>query len=56
DVYKRQVLALSVDGNLPKSVVARLTDTTVADVSHVETMYEESEHKRTPPAVPDPLF
>ncbi|ADD06035.1 NAD synthase, ammonia-dependent [Natrialba magadii ATCC 43099] len=50
------VLALSVDGNLPKSVVARLTDTTVADVSHVETMYEESEHKRTPPAVPDPLF
>lgn len=50
------VLAFYIDGNLPASVVARLTDTTVESVEHVETLHEESEHKRTPPTTPEPLF
>ncbi|SDQ36148.1 NAD+ synthase [Natronobacterium texcoconense] len=50
------ILALYIDGNLPASVVARLTDTSVEVVEHVETLHEESEHKRTPPATPEPLF
>ncbi|ELZ00142.1 NAD+ synthase [Natrialba asiatica] len=50
------VLAFYIDGNLPASVVARLTETTVDDVEHVAMMHEESSHKRTPPATPEPLF
>ncbi|TYL40403.1 NAD(+) synthetase [Natronococcus pandeyae] len=50
------VLAFYIDGNLPASVVARLADTTVDRVEHVETLHEESAHKRTPPATPEPLF
>lgn len=50
------VLAFYIDGNLPASVVARLADTTVESVEHVETLHEESEHKRTPPTEPEPLF
>ncbi|WP_306056801.1 NAD+ synthase [Natronococcus wangiae] len=50
------VLAFYVDGNLPASVVARLADTTVDRVEHVETLHEESAHKRTPPETPEPLF
>ncbi|MDQ2049843.1 NAD+ synthase [Natronolimnohabitans sp. A-GB9] len=50
------VLAFYIDGNLPASVAARLADTTVEKVEHVESLHEESEHKRTPPAAPEPLF
>ncbi|MFC4436920.1 MULTISPECIES: NAD+ synthase [Natrialbaceae] len=50
------VLAFYIDGNLPASVVSRLTETPVDGVKHVEQLHEESAHKRTPPAVPEPLF
>jgi NAD+ synthase len=50
------VLAFFVDGSLPASVVARLTDTSVEQVEHVQRLHEECAHKRTPPAVPEPLF
>lgn len=50
------VLAFHIDGNLPASVTARLTDTTVESVEHVVSLHEESEHKRTPPTEPEPLF
>ncbi|APX95363.1 NAD+ synthase [Natronorubrum daqingense] len=50
------VLAFYIDGNLPASVVARLTNTTVESVEHVASLHEESDHKRTPPTEPEPLF
>ncbi len=50
------VLAFYIDGNLSASVTARLTDTTVENVREVEQLHEESEHKRTPPTEPEPLF
>lgn len=49
------ILAFSICGNVPASVTARLADTTVEMVEHVERLYEESEHKRTPPSTPDPI-
>ncbi|MFU8868328.1 NAD+ synthase [Natronococcus sp.] len=50
------VLAFYVDGNLPASVTARLTDTSVEAVERIQEFHEESAHKRSPPAEPEPLF
>ncbi len=50
------VLAVYVDGNLPASVTARLTETSVEAVERIQEFHEESAHKRTPPAEPEPLF
>lgn len=49
------ILALHVDGGVPAEATARLTDTALDDVEYVVQMHEESEHKRTPPAAPEPL-
>lgn len=49
------VLAFYIQGDLPASVAARLADTTVEAVHHVERLHEESEHKRTMPPTPEPI-
>ncbi|QDX41831.1 NAD+ synthase [Salarchaeum sp. JOR-1] len=50
------ILALCIDGGVPPEATARLTDTSLDDVEHVVRLHEDSEHKRTPPTEPDPLF
>lgn len=49
------VLALHVDGGVPAAAAARLTDTSTDELEHIVEMHEQSEHKRTPPATPNPL-
>ncbi|MUV61480.1 NAD+ synthase [Halobacterium sp. CBA1126] len=49
------ILALHVDGGVPTEETARLADTSVEEVEYIVEMHEQSEHKRTPPASPDPL-
>ena len=46
------ILALHVDGQVPASVTARLSDTSIETVEHVVQLYEQSQHKRTPPETP----
>jgi NAD+ synthase len=49
------ILALHVDGGVPAGATARLTDTSLDEVEYIVEMHEQSEHKRTPPTVPEPL-
>jgi len=49
------ILALHVDGGIPASATARITETSIDDVEHIVEMHEQSEHKRTPPSTPEPL-
>ena len=46
------VLALHIDGGVPASTTARLTDTSQDDLDNIKQMYEQSEHKRSPPTTP----
>jgi NAD+ synthase len=49
-------LALHVDGDLSPGATARLLDLDRETVERIATMHDRSEHKRTPPSQPDPLF
>ena len=49
------ILALHVDGALSAGATARTLDVERATVERVAEMVARSEHKRTPPATPDPL-
>ncbi|MDZ7849758.1 MAG: NAD+ synthase [Halodesulfurarchaeum sp.] len=50
------ILAVHVDGNLSPGATARLLDVDREAVERVGRMVERSEHKRRPPAQPEPLF
>jgi NAD+ synthase len=47
------ILALHVDGGVPAAATARVTGTDREQVDAVVAMHEDSEHKRTPPTVPE---
>ncbi len=49
------ILALHIDGELSTAATARVLSVDVEMVDMVRAMYERSEHKRTPPAQPDPF-
>ncbi|MFC5971194.1 NAD+ synthase [Halomarina salina] len=48
------ILALHVDGGVPAAATARLTGSSLDEVEYIVEMHEDSEHKRTPPTVPEP--
>ncbi|MFB6266586.1 MAG: NAD+ synthase [Halodesulfurarchaeum sp.] len=50
------ILALHVDGSFSPAATARTLDVDVETVDRIRELYERSEHKRTPPTTPDPLF
>lgn len=50
------ILALHVDGAASPGATARLLDVDRETVERIAAMHDRSEHKRTPPSQPDPLF
>ena len=51
------ILALTVDGRVPKSAAARmLNDVTVETIDQVHDLYRRSAHKRRVPPAPEPLW
>jgi len=50
------ILAVHVDGGIPKSGTADLLDIEEQAVTGVRELYEQSAHKREMPPGPDPLY